>query len=67
MSADRSTRREVRNPLLGLPGVRRLQLLPPDVRAAIVDALKEIRMDARERAEKAWRSHKAPWPSIGRR
>lgn len=56
----RSERREVRNPLLALPAARRMQELPPDSQAAIRALMLELRDDARERAQKAWRTHKAP-------
>jgi hypothetical protein len=57
---DRSIRREVRNPMLALPSVQRLASIDPDARAGLIDVLKEVRVDARERAEKCWRTHKAP-------
>lgn len=60
MSVERSLRREIRNPVLALPGVAALRSLDPGPRAAIVAALRSIQVDARERAEKCWRSHKAP-------
>lgn len=56
----RSSRREVRNPVLGLPGVQRLVSLDPSVRACIAEALRDLQRDARARAEKCWRTHKAP-------
>lgn len=57
---DRSARREVRNPVLGLPAARRLQSLEPGARAMLRDLFREIALDARERASEAWRRHKAP-------
>ncbi len=56
----RSNRREVRNPILALPGAKKLDLLPDAARAALREVLLDIRKDARERAEKCWRTHKAP-------
>ena len=56
----RSNRREVRNPLLALPGVLKLQRLPPPVREALRDVLREIALDARRRAQQCWKTHKAP-------
>lgn len=56
----RSNRREVRNPLLALPGVLKLQRLPPPVREALRDVLREIALDARQRAQQCWKTHKAP-------
>jgi len=58
--ADRSARREVRNPLLALPGVRVLADLSPDSREALCVALRSIQADARRRADECWRKHKAP-------
>jgi hypothetical protein len=58
--ADRSTRREVRNPLVALPGFGLLLDQPADVRVALGAALRSIQADARDRAEKAWRTHKGP-------
>jgi len=56
----RSSLAEVRNPVLGLPAGRKLALLPVEARAALRELLLEIRADARVRAEKCWRTHKAP-------
>lgn len=44
---DRSNRAEVRNPVLALPSVRALQALDPDLRALLVNLLKDLRSDAR--------------------
>lgn len=60
MSATRSTRADVRNPLLQLPAARELANLPADARAALRAVLLDIQADARARAEKCWRTHKAP-------
>ncbi len=57
---ERSNRIEVRNPVLLLPGVATLRALPDPVRMALAAALLEIATDARARAEKCWRTHKAP-------
>jgi predicted transcriptional regulator len=51
---------EVRNPVLALPSMRRLQSLSPEVRVLLRAVLREMASDARERAEKCWRTHKAP-------
>lgn len=65
----RSEQRIVANPLLALDGVKALRALDPTVRATIASALKEVQLDARERADKAWRTHKAPmavyWKAVG--
>jgi len=64
----RSKRRDVRNPLLSLPGVQALLALPQEQREALRTLLKDIALDARSRAEKCWRTHKAPmavyWKAI---
>ena len=54
----RSTRAEVRNPLLALPGMGELRMLPAEQRAALRQLLRSIAIDARARAEKCWRTHK---------
>lgn len=65
----RSERRDVRNPLLALPGFKALQRLPAGVRTQIAAALREMQADCRQRAEKCWRTHKAPmavyWKAVG--
>jgi hypothetical protein len=58
--SDRSTRREVRNPLLSLPGFAAVDKLDPASRAALKGLALSLRDDARSRAEKSWRTHKAP-------
>lgn len=58
--ANRSTSAAVRNPLVALPAARAIAGLPPEARAALRDLLREISADARVRAEKCWRTHKAP-------
>lgn len=57
---DRSSKAEVRNPLVLLPSAQRLAEFSPEVRAALGDLLREMSADARQRAEKSWRTHKAP-------
>lgn len=56
----RSSRVEIRNPLLALPSMRLLRQLPPDQRRAIEALLRDLSADAGERAQKSWRTHKAP-------
>jgi hypothetical protein len=58
--SDRSSREEVRNPLLKLPAAQRIQTLPPEARHALADLLLELSRDARERAHRGWRQNKAP-------
>jgi hypothetical protein len=57
---DRSTRREVRNPVLALPGVGMLRALPTEAKAPLIAAIRSIQADARDRADLCWRKHKAP-------
>jgi hypothetical protein len=59
-NVDRSTRREVRNPVLGLPAFRQILALPRPTRETIAALLLDLKRDAAERAAKAWRTHKAP-------
>lgn len=57
---DRSNRPDVRNPVLALPSAQALRDLPPAPKAALRAILMGIRLDAQAKAEKCWRSHKAP-------
>jgi hypothetical protein len=66
----RSSRREVRNPILGLPVVQKaLAEMTPDEAARWTAILLAIQADARERAELNWRRHKGPvaayWKATG--
>lgn len=56
----RSSSAEVRNPILALPSASEITSLPPSARAALRVVLMDIRRDAKARAEKAWRTNKAP-------
>ncbi|AXK44024.1 hypothetical protein [Erythrobacter aureus] len=56
----RSTRREVRNPVLALPAAQRLQEAPQDTRDLLRNLLLDLKKDAAERASECWRKHKAP-------
>lgn len=56
----RSLRADVRNPLMALPSAQAIQALPAEARAALRGLLLELRLDARARAEKCWRTSKAP-------
>lgn len=58
--SDRSTRPEVRNPVLLLPAAQRLRELPPESRAALRACLCDLSADASRRADLAWRKHKPP-------
>lgn len=65
----RSTRADVRNPILVLPSAKRLRLLPPTTRSELSSLLYELRADAQARADDCWRRHKAPmaayWKAVG--
>lgn len=56
----RSSRPEVRNPILALPASDRLRTIDPETRSIIHGILLELQADARGRAEESWRRHKAP-------
>ena len=66
---ERSSKAEVRNPILTLPSVARLRALSPEARLALQDILLDIQNDARLRAERSWRSRKPPvaayWAACG--
>ncbi|MDB5737842.1 MAG: hypothetical protein JWO65_1510 [Sphingomonas bacterium] len=52
-----------------LPGAAALGKLDPATRAVIATILRDIQRDARDRADKCWRTHKAPmavyWKAVG--
>ena len=56
----RSTQAHVRNPVLALPSIARLQSLSPSARSELRLLLLDLRADAQGRAEACWRRHKAP-------
>lgn len=56
----RSARREVRNPILGLPAMAKVRALPRDAKEALAAVLDDIRADSAHRAERSWRQKKAP-------
>lgn len=60
MSEIRSSKPEVRNPVLGLPAAQKLLSLPPETREALRAILLEMRQDAQGKADYCWRKHKAP-------
>jgi hypothetical protein len=62
----RSSLAGVRNPVLALPAVAKLQALPASVRFLIRLAFTELAADAGERAEKCWRKSKAPMAAYWR-
>ncbi|WP_241213412.1 hypothetical protein [Sphingomonas sp. ABOLE] len=61
---DRSSRPEVRNPVLGLPAaVQALRSLDPQQRAALKVVLMEIRKEALSRERESYRRRKGPMVS----
>lgn len=57
---DRAALAVVRNPVLALPAAAGILAAPPEARALLADLLRDLSRDARERAAKSWRTHKAP-------
>lgn len=59
----------VRNPLLSLEAAKQLQDLPTESRQALANMLREMRDDARSRAQKSWKQNKGPmaayWKATG--
>jgi hypothetical protein len=49
-----------RNPVLALPAMVKLQHLPRPAKEALAAVLRELAADATQRADKCWRTHKAP-------
>jgi len=60
MTIARSNRPEVRNPILALEASKAILALPLDQRLALADLLMDLSRDARQRADKAWRTAKPP-------
>lgn len=59
--APRSTRPEVRNPLLQLPAAKRLgEWLEPNTAQLLAALLEDLARDCSVRARESWRRHKAP-------
>lgn len=57
----RSSRPEVRNPVLALPAAKAIQeRLDGPARAVLADLLADLAKDASARAKHAWKTHKAP-------
>lgn len=59
-SRSRGLRTDVRNPLMILPAAHDLDDMPLGAKLILRRLLKQLSDDARERAEKCWRTHKAP-------
>lgn len=51
---------QVINPVLALPTASRTGDMPPSARRWLWSFLKDISQDARDRAERSWKTHKAP-------
>ncbi|WP_259667585.1 hypothetical protein [Rhizobium lentis] len=66
---NRSRRPEIINPVLSLPAAQRINELEPQARALLAEILKDLSRDARERAQKSWRTNKGPmavyWKAVG--
>ncbi|WP_406871586.1 hypothetical protein WHT83_14800 [Aminobacter sp. P9b] len=66
---DRSTSAEVRNPILALAAAKQLKSLSPEARSALASILRDLRDDARSRAQMSWRKNKGPmavyWKAVG--
>lgn len=56
----RSNRGDVRNPLLKLNAAKQIAALSPEAKAAVRQLMIDIALDARSRADKCWKQHKAP-------
>lgn len=67
--SERSQRREVRNPVLALPSVKRLNDLSPETREIVASILADLVIDARGRAQQSWLKNKGPmaayWKAVG--
>jgi hypothetical protein len=57
---NRSSRPDVRNPILGLDEAAAIAALPAESKAALRALLIGLSKQCRANAEKAWRTHKAP-------
>lgn len=68
-SPPRSSRAEIRNPILTLPSIARLRSRDPETRLALQALLLDLQREARVRAEASWRSRKPPvaayWAACG--
>jgi hypothetical protein len=57
---ERSSRPEIRNPVLKLASAKALRDLPPEAKEALRLVLVDLRADAQVNADKCWKKHKAP-------
>lgn len=66
---ERSSRLEVRNPLLALSAARELRNLPPEAKAALRALLRDLKAQCREKEAEAYRKRKGPmvayWMACG--
>lgn len=66
---NRSSRAEVRNPVLALPAMARLRALSSSENKAVEGVLRDLAVAAAERAERAWKKNKGPmaayWKAVG--
>lgn len=60
---------EIRNPVLTLESVRKLQTMPLEVQGILREVLLDIRKESLANADKSWKKHKAPmaayWKAVG--
>jgi hypothetical protein len=56
----RSSRIEVRNPLLALPSSKLIMALPPESKKALDTLLRDLAIDAAAKAETCWKKSKGP-------
>lgn len=67
--APRSSRADVRNPVLSLPAAARIRELDPDSRAVLAALLRDLGADANAKAETSWTKGKGPmaayWKAAG--
>lgn len=61
-------RAEINNPLLRLPAAQKIKDLPPSATVALQSLLKELSVDARNKAEHSWNKGKhrlsAYWKAV---
>jgi len=66
---NRSSRADIRNPVLALPAARRIQGLSIETRATLAALLRDLTADARRRAQTSWKQNKGPmavyWKAVG--
>ncbi|PTR06704.1 MULTISPECIES: hypothetical protein [unclassified Novosphingobium] len=57
---DRANRADLRNPILALPSFGAVQKLDAPSQQALRALMLDLAADARAKADKSWRTHKAP-------